>query len=80
VERQIFEENFVRDGDELAFVIRRRGRRMPHGRSRSDYYGIQEQKKHIQWAHEEFGTALAYGHEHPCPCDNCNLDDPSEPL
>jgi len=76
VERCIQEENFVRDGDELAFVIRRRGRRMPKGHSRSDYYGIREQKEHIERAHDDYGTLITYAsHEHPCPCDTCQLDD-----
>jgi hypothetical protein len=74
VERALFEENGV-PPDELAFVIRRRGRGLPHGRSLTGYYGIREQKEHIQRAHEDHGTLLAYSHEGQCSCDTCNLDD-----
>jgi hypothetical protein len=75
VERALFQENYV-DGDELVFVIRRRGRGLPFGRSRSGYYGIRAQKEHIERAHEDYGTLTTYAsHSWPCPCDACNLDD-----
>jgi hypothetical protein len=74
VSRWLFEENGV-SAEELRFVIRRRFQGLPKGRSRFDYYGIREQKEHIQRAHDDYGTLLAYGHEFPCGCDNCMLDD-----
>ena len=74
VSRWLFEENGV-SPEELRFVIRRRFHGLPRGYSRSNYYGIREQKEHIQRAHEDYGTLLSYGHEHPCPCDSCGLDD-----
>jgi hypothetical protein len=75
VSRWLFEENGV-PPDELRFVIRRRGQQMPRGHSRSNYYGIREQKEHIERAHQDYGTLLTYAsHEYPCPCDVCGLDD-----
>lgn len=80
VERCLREENPVpgkpTPANELAFVIRRRGRGLPYGHSWNHYYGIQEQKEHIQRAHEDYGTLITYAsHSWPCPCDQCNLDD-----
>lgn len=75
VERCLFEENGV-SAEELAFVIRRRGRGLPHGRSRNDYYGIREQQEHTKRAEENYGTLTLYAsHTWPCPCDSCSLDD-----
>jgi hypothetical protein len=74
VSRWLFEENGV-SAEELRFVIRRRFQGLPRGRSRSDYYGIREQKEHTQRAHDDYGTLLTYAHEFPCGCDNCMLDD-----
>jgi hypothetical protein len=74
VSRWLFEENGV-SLEELRFVIRRRGQGLPKGHTRSGYYGIQEQKEHIQRAHDDYGTLLAYAHEFPCGCDTCMLDD-----
>jgi hypothetical protein len=67
------EENGV-PAHELAFAIRRRGAALPF--KRFAYYGISEQKKHIERAHEDYGTSLTYAsHEFPCGCDACMLDD-----
>ena len=80
VSRWLFEENGI-PPEELVFVIRRRFQGLPKGRSRSDYYGIREQKEHIERAHRDYGTLVAYvSHGVPCPCDNCTLNDPSEPV
>jgi hypothetical protein len=78
VERALREENGV-SAQELAFVIRRRGKGLPYGHT--PYYSIREQQEHMRRAEEDFGTLTVYAsHNYPCECDACNLDDPSEPL
>jgi hypothetical protein len=80
VDRALFDEN-PRPGkptpaNELIYVIRRRGVGLPRGHSLAGYYGIREQREHIERAHEDYGTLITYAsHSWPCPCDNCNLDD-----
>jgi hypothetical protein len=73
VEKCLREENGV-PLTELAMVIRRRGADLPF--RRFAYYGISEQKEHIERAHDDYGTLTTYAsHSWPCPCTNCNLDD-----